>query len=203
MGCDIHIMTEVKVRRKDMPEGVWANADKWSVDPWVFAHKDDMDIEEYKAEYLEIHYDDKIYRGRDYALFGLLAGVRDDSVTPISPPKGVPIGCSPEYMRSVDNYGSDGHSHSYLTLEELEAVNWEERIVKESFILHEAADKIPVRNIIKRENRGGGYAKVEHYVPLKDFFEDFYTRTLFRLEILRDRYGMEKDDIRIVFFFDN
>ncbi len=59
--------------------------------------------------------------GRDYSLFGLLAGVRGgwgDAKT-IDDPRGMPDNCSVEYQLTSDIWGSDGHSHSYCTPDEI------------------------------------------------------------------------------------
>ena len=69
-------------------------------------------------------YGHEIYHGRHYYLFGILAGVRHDIVEPISEPKGLPDDLSPEVAANARWWDIDGHSHSYFTLEELQAVDW-------------------------------------------------------------------------------
>jgi|SRR5882672_1565310 len=110
MGCDIHLYAEIK------QDGKWVSADKWSADPW-----DDGD-----AQCVEIKWNDRLYNGRNYALFGVLAGVRDRSQLLISRPRGLPKDISLEVRKRSDDYGSDGHSHSWLTLAELLAYDWSE-----------------------------------------------------------------------------
>lgn len=64
---------------------------------------------------------------RSYALFGFLAGVRNYSaVTPIAPPRGLPEALSGPARGSSEDWDSDAHTHSYLTLAELEAFNYDQ-----------------------------------------------------------------------------
>ena len=69
---------------------------------------------------------DHPYDQRDYALFAILADVRNglDEFTPIAEPRGVPDDASPEYRAEVAVWSGDGHSHSWLTLKELQAYDW-------------------------------------------------------------------------------
>lgn len=59
--------------------------------------------------------------GRDYQLFGRMAGVRNKSEEPISLPKGMPKDCSAltKIIYESDCY----HTHSYLNKEEIEILN--------------------------------------------------------------------------------
>lgn len=110
MGTDIHMLVERKV------DGNWESADKWS-----------------KCEYTGkqvVAYGDQIFKDRNYALFSILAGVRNgygfagtdtgDEVTPISEPRGVPDDISPD---GAEMWIGD-HSHSWLTLAEIMAYDW-------------------------------------------------------------------------------
>lgn len=60
----------------------------------------------------------EIYDGRDYELFGILAGVRG-SHTPISYPKGFPFNVSNEVLQDYDSWESVAHSASWLTFDEI------------------------------------------------------------------------------------
>ena len=63
---------------------------------------------------------DQPYTGRNYTLFGTLAGVRDRSLEMISDiRRGLPDDVSDEVCELSDRWGFDAHSHNYLTLEEL------------------------------------------------------------------------------------
>lgn len=59
---------------------------------------------------------------RDYGLFCRMAGVRggyENSPEPISEPRGVPEDVSFLTKFICDDYGADGHSHSWLSAEEV------------------------------------------------------------------------------------
>lgn len=93
MGCDIHIFLE----RKN-------SENRWK-DSMVYGNKYGDKIEPLSSY------------NRDYTLFATLAGVRGDE--PIEFPKGIPENCTTEYKKMCDEWGYDGHSHSYFTLREL------------------------------------------------------------------------------------
>lgn len=127
MGCDIHLMAEIKserswFKRTFFPKkSHWINIDKWSKNP---------DFGKYENE-PEIHIarEDRFYTGgRNYNLFSALCGVRSFSFSGnpprISNPKGVPKDASPSYLQMVEQWNSDGHSHNWNTLRELEAFDW-------------------------------------------------------------------------------
>lgn len=115
MGCDIHLFAEKKVGDK------WVSIDKYTKNP---------DFGEYDNRELVIERENRVYSGRNYNLFCALAGVRSFqfSGTPsmVSEPKGLPDDCCDEIKQESEIYGSDGHSHSWNTLAELEAFNWTE-----------------------------------------------------------------------------
>lgn len=105
MGCDIHIWTEKQV------DGRWTPADDLTGDE-----------SEYGRKYAEI------YEGRNYALFAMLAGVRNGyDIVPVRPPKGLPVDLSPEV--EADMWVE--HTPSWLTLAELKAYDWEQWFERE------------------------------------------------------------------------
>jgi hypothetical protein len=55
---------------------------------------------------------EEIEVNRDYEVFGLLAGVRNNFIEPISEPKGLPESCS-KYLKNIFNNG-DFHTPSFL-----------------------------------------------------------------------------------------
>lgn len=61
---------------------------------------------------------DNIHAERSYSMFGAIAGVRSDEVTPISEPRGFPPDYSQGEKDDKDKY--DFHSWTYLTPNELE-----------------------------------------------------------------------------------
>src|ERR1700733_133960 len=103
MGCDIHMYTEVL--KSVNSKNVWVNVDNYRPDPY----------EPGKFNHVDLH------GHRNYALFTILAGVRDysEATIPVSNPKGLPEDMSPEAKAAAESWDSDGHSHSYLSLFEL------------------------------------------------------------------------------------
>lgn len=65
-------------------------------------------------------YTDQPYNGRNYSLFGALAGVRDDSMELIADmDRGLPDDVSDELCDMFDEWGMDAHSANYLYLDEI------------------------------------------------------------------------------------
>lgn len=72
--------------------------------------------------------------GRDYDLFAMLADVRNgrgfagcktgEGFNVIAKPKGLPTNASLQVVRASNNWGIDGHSHSWLTLDEIKKFDW-------------------------------------------------------------------------------
>lgn len=133
MGADIHFFverysTDNYEGPKDLQEnreeklGVVLADDKFeprwiTADKWIYDNKYDEGFE------WSIDYNTRFYNGRNYYLFGVLAGVRgDDNI--ISEARGVPDDASYAYKHEVERWDGDGHSHSYYTLDELLAVDW-------------------------------------------------------------------------------
>ena len=107
MGCDIHLFCEKLVKNIRDKEFWWCCDD--------FTMNELYEVFEESPQY----YHHSIYNDRDYELFGILAGVRDQSVRMIHPPKGLPDDVSDYVKSEADDFGIDGHTHSWLTAEEL------------------------------------------------------------------------------------
>lgn len=101
MGCDIHLHKEKHVN------GEWVTADVWESSDYG----DDENSIDVPWE--------KRFTGRNYNLFGLLSkGVRREF--PFSfKPRGLPFNACQEIANNAEAWGCDGHSHSYLYLHEL------------------------------------------------------------------------------------
>lgn len=68
---------------------------------------------------------------RDYRLFEKMAGVRGEVENAIAPPRGMPLDASVVTRFCCDDYGVDGHSHSWLNAQEIaELSNWGEDNLK-------------------------------------------------------------------------
>lgn len=98
MGCDIHMFIEYKIG-----DGAWV------------ADKNHVRIEE-DEDYSYIR--DASSTGRDYDFFAALAGVRGDGPDA----KGLPEDVSEIIKQASEDYGVDGHSHSYNSLQEFKKI---------------------------------------------------------------------------------
>lgn len=86
------------------------------------------------------------YSGRNYNLFAILANLRNgrgfagvltgEPTVPIDAPRGVPDDASLAYRNEVDNWGTDGHSHSWFSLHELLAYDWDGHDAINSLMMH-------------------------------------------------------------------
>lgn len=114
MGCDIHLYVEAKI------DGIWKSVDNWETD---------------KVGDQYIPYEKRFYTGRNYNFFSILADVRNDSdFVPISQPKGLPEDISPEVKYQSNIWDGDGHSHSYLTIQEILSYNWTQTVNLKGFV---------------------------------------------------------------------
>lgn len=158
MGCDIHVHAERK-------EG----------DRWVHVEVPLLDCG---------HYKDEIFGGRQYGKFGFMAGVRNYSaITPLSEPRGVPDDASDETRSDYESWDMDAHSASWLSLQEMEAVNYEQSVED--------------RRCMRNGNGGstcdpgeGEQMTLRQFLETSDYFES--------LKAAKDAKAE-----RIVFWFDN
>lgn len=98
-----------------------------------------MRAEIYRAAGWELA-DVEVYDWRNYDLFAILADVRNGygfagvptgvGFEPIAPPRGIPDDCHPLTREFLESYGMDGHSHSWHTLADLAAYDWERTTMK-------------------------------------------------------------------------
>lgn len=187
MGCDIHMWMET---RRD---GVWSivktvpcgrcygtglqgNQTCWS------CKGDTVDIleqvkENYGSDAEPDHHDvwrgGRIYHNRNYALFGVLAGVRSRCYgDPLYPPRGIPSDASPEYRDMAE--GLDWHSHHWLSYLELVEV-------------------CTVQQCLDLDD-----SHAPGWMPLKEFVT--YV-VIGLLEPIAKELG--DDNVRVVFYFDN
>lgn len=210
MGCDIHEWVEVRVG------GKWEMTDV------------NLDV------------------GRNYDLFGMLADVRNgrgfagvdtgDGFVPIlgreSPTRGIPLDASPEYAAEVENWGGDGHSHSWLTLAELKAYDWHGQKTKKRAVVSLEDRKawrdsgnpgpssycggvsgssvkfVPLDEMDRIIDRGQDtawsyFSSVEWDTTYAESAEWFISNAMPKLEAYAAERGIDASDIRIVFFFDN
>lgn len=128
MGCDIHMRAEVKISTPNNPKPTWKAVGR--VFRSQYYRPKEVTVE---GGYNEILTNEP-YDGRNYDLFAILADVRNgrgfagcdtgDGFKPIVDPRGVPEDASEVYKKMVEEWGIDGHSHSWVTLDEIKAYNW-------------------------------------------------------------------------------
>lgn len=128
------------------------------------------------------------FASRNYGTFGFLADVRNYSdLTPISQPRGVPQDVSLEVSEDYEAWGSDAHSASWLSVEELAAFDYEAQ----------CEDRRVTRQVGPNAWNGGctcnpGEGKQQTY---REFLERWFFEDLQKLQAA----GAE----RVVFWFDN
>lgn len=122
MGCDIHFFVEKLV------DGKWQNVEcEGTVSCLCVRYSSD------RAPTKNCHWCKGTgeeprgwYDGRNYALFAVLANVRNyDDTPPIAEAKGFPENASGFVAKEFKEWGPDAHHPSYFTLRELQAHDWD------------------------------------------------------------------------------
>jgi hypothetical protein len=201
MGCDIHLFTEIK--KSINSQDKWVNADNWRYNPYYQEGNDEGE------RMLNI---DSLYSGRNYELFGILAGVRDHNNDSIDDPRGLPEDVSEVTKKESDRWDGDGHSHSWLTLKELREYQGLHPVVKrEGFISPEDAELLD-EGIETPDTWCGSTSNTtwvkreweEGYDVLKPIIDEMDKRVRDEFWVWGDEPKPELDEkIRIVFWFDN
>ena len=131
MGCDIHMHVEKRTDGKW--EHVWppCHADPEYKEHWPSEPPDGVEIRPWSTKVFDEIWEHPFHFGRNYHIFAILAGVRntDGSFLPISEPRGLPVDVSAVTKWESDDIGSDGHSHSHLSLKDLVGFDWEQKTV--------------------------------------------------------------------------
>lgn len=168
MGCDIHSFAEVR------KNGKWEKVG--AVFPELFDNS--------------TTFGDSPINWRDYNLYSWLADVRNYLCVPaISPPRGIPDDVSPEVAQANDAWAVVSHSHSWLSLAELLAVDYDV-----AFGDKEATTQVPDflnGKSLTNEEKG------KRFTLRKHLSEEYFQI----LEILKT-IG-DPCDVRIVFWFDS
>jgi hypothetical protein len=111
MGCDIHVFLERRL-----------NKGPWKLDP---KHHEEETYAGGPVRYNEV----ASLSGRNYELFGLIAGVRSME-EPLYDPRGIPDdACDEVKAMSTEDY----HTHTWLRPQELKRIfkKWEKNVVEE------------------------------------------------------------------------
>lgn len=231
MGCDIHTRAE---RRN--------SSGNWELLGRVFKsinYQEDMPerIDEDGFEW-NVKLSNQPYEGRNYNLFSILADVRNgygfagiktgEGFNPISEPRGIPADISEEGMKFLNSYESDGHSHSYFTLDELTKFDWRQLTIHRGVLsieeykaLKESGETQPSSwsggvsgpgIIIIEEDQADIIINSGLNIPNIRWYINYHWSNLYRnccqqfLETTipeLSKQANNPDDIRIIFFFDN
>jgi hypothetical protein len=174
MGCDIHMYME------------WRQGDG----PWQIAPCHPKE-EENQDDDVRDRWSDFVAAGRNYNVFGALAGVRRDGPSP----KGLPDDVSPEVHSEVDSWNDDGHSHSWCTLEELEKA-----LLDCEYENHGRAQPMTYR---RNSEAGAFYDSYMYtdYFDVVNYARKFLLDTAMEQAVFADQ--PQSVEIRFVFWFDN
>ena len=201
MGCDIHFFVEYRTpgdngwhadeRHKICTDAFIGQDGKFHHDPDYTSVTDlgvgTKTLVHEGKEYLVTDYegDDPLAIHRPYGLFGFLADVRASMGTAIIPPRGIPRDVSDIVRKAIDDYGGDGHSHHYLSLEEFEMVlgEWKKSAIEDARQNHEESDWY--------ENA---------YQEIVDYIKDQIGKKSYECE---EGLFDTRTEARVVFFFDN
>ena len=115
MGCDIHMVVEIKPKDTTRWVGVLSTGRSPRLLPVSDRRSNPFDAD-YNAYSRSTALDD-----RNYTFFGKLAGVRGEG----PPANGLPDDASELTQMEVDHWDSDGHSHSHKPLKEFAYLWWE------------------------------------------------------------------------------
>jgi len=168
-------------------------------------------------------------------LYAILADVRNgygfagcdtgDGFEPITEPRGIPDDAAPLFLAECRSWDCDGHSHGWITLQELLDYNWEQKTVRRGFVNHEQYQVFKEKGRPKSWCGGGNFTKVTneemetlikegskslqgHLMTqvewevsyLEEAGEDWWKAVETMKELAED---VGYDNFRIVFFFDN
>jgi len=236
MGCDVHMWAEIRPGKDSSSH--WVQVGPWLPNPSYHPDEPTVFLDGIEPPLLwNSPLTAEIYTGRNYRLFGMLAGVRNgvgvagadmgDPVVPIAEPRGVPKDASGGFLTEVRGWGGDGHSHSWLTLEELRAYDWTQTVTERGWVDHKAfqdwqatgrpgswsggvsgAGVQHVSNAemaeaiaTERDDLSRLFTRLEWHQSYREAAGHFMTETLpglVRLSVMRT-----VGQVRIVFFFDN
>lgn len=251
---------ELEKQAADLESGEKYNAEMARLDELYPAAEraEDPDLErEYQREKLS-DYDAPTelsgwaYSGRNYDLFGILANVRNgvgfagvktgEGFIPILMDlygdqykenwyvRGLPEDLSPELQAAADYWDGDGHSHNWLTVQEVldyslwekgDSVHygWVSETVYKQFkengdpypccggisgggVVHVSNEQMEdiISGKFPKEEGKSYYTQISWTEGYKDAAGSFYTRTI---PMLVDMAGDDLDSVRLVFWFDN
>ena len=156
---------------------------------------------------------------RNYDLFGFLFGVRNYArFEPIAPFRGLPKNPSDTIKKEIDEWKNDAHSTSYLTLTELQSINWDDESPEEDqrvHVYHEDNHEMSYKamssgdinfDVIKKfgtDNvlvKDGTTYKIEK-IKNNDLIGPSWQSIFDCMEVFGKTFGVE--NVRMVVYFDN
>ena len=200
MGCDIHLYMEV------YNEDKWVDANLYEINEY---YKEYSGCSEERMEFLPI----PPYRNRNYELFGIFAGVRNQIMKPISPARGIPEDVTSKIEANFIRLDSDAHSSSWLTLAEIKDYQENHKYVKrKGYVSPEVAARVAAGgekpdSWCGRTNRED-WVEIEWEDKLKciDWFVESveqYIKVKFQWNHVINEYLKNPEKVRFVFWFDN
>jgi len=154
----------------------------------------------------------ELYVERDYELFAVLAGVRDDfPAPPISRPRGIPKDCSSAYRGFVRQVSRElpgaVHSHSWVTLAELLAYDLDQEFSDDSLVTQRDAagnivDTTDPANASLPNSGPVGRRRVFALPPPNHCGREQWDMIVGELRHAQEHWGLTSDeDVRLCFFF--
>lgn len=148
---------------------------------------------------------DKLPDDQSYDWFGIIAGVRNYvNAKPISKPKGIPSKLSKESEKLIEGWDLASHSHSWLTLEEIETYDWEQTFHDGRI---STVEKATGKELYKASYTNPNVVDFSRFElkhldrTAKNLIPHSWKKLLNKMKKLGKKYG--KENVRITFFFDN
>jgi len=142
---------------------------------------------------------------RDYELFSVLAGVRNQSnnIVPISNPKGINTDASEEFRAWIESWDSDAHSASWLTLKELKDFDQNQEYTNEHYITERNEDGSIKETIAWSSDPKRMTEKIGKVKVFSIWKDNPLNKLIDELEEVRKKRSVTDEEVRICFFFDN
>ncbi len=116
MGCDIHLIIERKIILDNKTESRIENFKNKLKEIFISKSSKNNWLGLYATG--AVRHNKLLGEDRNYYFFNKLAGVRAWKGEELNSPKGIPSDISDLARYSIDFYGEDGHSHSYMSVRE-------------------------------------------------------------------------------------
>lgn len=207
MGCDIHGLVEVN---------------------WYGKYEEQY--EEDPVDWLCAIDNVGMWVGRNYDLFGMLFGVRNyANFNPIAPKRGIPEEGSERLEDRLEPYIEENrigavscHSPSYLTLKELNQIDWETTTEKEDsrIRIYDEDDELQMKaagigslsdeevqriedgeEVVKEGSDGEVRKYRQEKMKKEDALSGAWEKLIEQMEMFGETYGEE--NVRLVVWFDN